>query len=154
MDRPGKVLSGERDGIYVNQAEELTLEDWETLTTRTTGRGAVTDVPMLFGDCNPGPPSHWILNRPSLDVLSSSHEDNPTLYDAAGQITDQGRRSMAILDALSGSARSPSRAWGNATRRRLRTMMRKIGPRCGSVASRHEQRSRMWAVVSRPCRSD
>jgi phage terminase large subunit len=102
MDRPGKVLSGERDGIYVNQAEELTLEDWETLTTRATGRGAVTDVPMLFGDCNPGPPSHWILNRPSLEVLSSRHEDNPTLYDDAAGLTDQGRRSLAILDALTG----------------------------------------------------
>lgn len=102
MDRPGKVLSGERDGIYVNQAEELTLEDWETLTTRTTGRGAVTETPMLFGDCNPGPPTHWIINRPSLQVLYSRHEDNPTLYDDTGRITDQGRRSMAILDALTG----------------------------------------------------
>jgi hypothetical protein len=42
MDRPGKVLSGERDFLYVNQAEELTQEDWEILSTRTTGRGAVT----------------------------------------------------------------------------------------------------------------
>jgi len=102
MDRPGKVLSGERDGIYVNQAEELTLEDWETLSTRTTGRGAVTATPMLFGDCNPGPPSHWIINRPTLEVLYSKHEDNPTLYDDAGQITPQGVKSMAVLDALTG----------------------------------------------------
>jgi PBSX family phage terminase large subunit len=102
MDRPGKVLSGERDGIYVNQAEELTLEDWETLSTRTTGRGAVTDTPMLFGDCNPGPSTHWIINRPSLDVMYSKHEDNPTLYDDAGVITEQGKRSMAVLDALTG----------------------------------------------------
>lgn len=102
MDRPGKVLSGERDGIYVNQAEELTLEDWETLTTRTTGRGAVTETPMLFGDCNPGPPTHWIINRPSLEVLYSRHEENPTLYDDAGILTEQGQRSLAILDALTG----------------------------------------------------
>lgn len=102
MDRPGKVLSGERDGIYVNQAEELTVDDWETLTTRATGRGAVTETPMLFGDCNPGPPSHWIINRPSLDVLYSKHEDNPTLYTDAGEITEQGTRSMAVLDALTG----------------------------------------------------
>lgn len=102
MDRPGKVLSGERDGIYVNQAEELTLEDWEVLSTRTTGRGAVTETPMLFGDCNPGPSTHWIINRPSLTVLYSQHEDNPTLYDDAGAITEQGKRSMAVLDALTG----------------------------------------------------
>ncbi len=102
MDRPGKVLSGERDGVYVNQAEELTLEDWETLTTRTTGRGAVTTTPMLFGDCNPGPPNHWIINRPALHVLYSKHEDNPSLYTDDGQLTEQGVRSMAILDELTG----------------------------------------------------
>jgi hypothetical protein len=79
MDRPGKTLSGERDFIYVNQAEELHVEDWETLTTRATGRGAVTKTPMIFGDCNPAAPGHWIINRPTLNVLYSRHEDNPTL---------------------------------------------------------------------------
>lgn len=102
MDRAGAVLSGERDFIYVNQAEELSLEDWETLTTRTTGRGAVTETPMLFGDCNPGAPSHWIINRPALKVLHSKHEDNPALYDVGGQLTPQGVRSMRILDNLTG----------------------------------------------------
>jgi PBSX family phage terminase large subunit len=102
MDRPGKVLSGERDFVYANQAEELTLEDWETLTTRVTGRGAVTDTPMMFGDCNPGPPTHWIINRPSMQVLYSRHEDNPTLYDDAGNLTEQGKRTTRILDALTG----------------------------------------------------
>lgn len=102
MDRPGKVLSGERDFIYVNQAEELTLDDWETLTTRTTGRGAVTDTPMLFGDCNPGPPTHWIINRPVLQVLYSKHEDNPSLFGEDGSATEQGKRSMRVLDNLTG----------------------------------------------------
>lgn len=102
MDRPGKVLSGERDYIYVNQAEELASEDWQTLTTRATGRGGVVPFPQVWGDCNPGPPHHWIKQRSSLRVLESRHEDNPTLYDEHGHLTDQGRRSMAILDALEG----------------------------------------------------
>jgi len=102
MDRPGSVLSSERDAIYVNQAEEITLEDWETLTTRCTGRGAVLAHPWLGGDCNPGPPTHWILKRPTLQVLYSRHEDNPTLYDDAGRITAQGVRSLSILDTLTG----------------------------------------------------
>jgi PBSX family phage terminase large subunit len=101
LDRPGKVLSGERDGIYINQAEELSLDDYEVVTTRVTGRGAVTKHPMVFGDCNPGPPGHWIINRPTLNVLYSRHEDNPTLY-TGGELTEQGRRTMAILDALTG----------------------------------------------------
>lgn len=105
MDRPGKVLSGERDWIFVNQAEELQRDDWETLSTRCTGRGAVTRTPMLYGDCNPGPPTHWILGRPSLRLLHSRHEDNPTLFDDAGQLTEQGVKSFAVLDALTGVRR-------------------------------------------------
>lgn len=104
LDNPGKVLSSERDGVYVNQAEELDVEDWETLSTRTTGRGAVTTTPMLFGDCNPGPPHHWILERAknrSLRLLVSRHEDNPTLHDGR-EWTAQGRLSLAALDALTG----------------------------------------------------
>lgn len=102
MDRPGKVLSGERDWIVGNQLEEFTLDDWETLTTRCTGRGARTKTPMLFGDCNPAQPSHWILHRPSLKVLHSFHTNNPSLYTPEGDLTVQGVRSMAILDALTG----------------------------------------------------
>jgi hypothetical protein len=106
MDRPGKVLSGERDFIYVNQAEELTLEDWETLSTRTTGRGAVTKTPMLFGDCNPGPEDHWILKRELLKVFHSRHEDNPSLFDEEGNLTEQGERTMTKLNALTGIRRA------------------------------------------------
>ena len=105
MDDPGKVLSGERDWIYVNQAEELTQADWETLSTRATGRGAVTATPMLFGDCNPGPADHWILRRKeagALTLLESHHADNPSLYTDDGMLTDQGKRSMAALDRLTG----------------------------------------------------
>ena len=105
LDRPGKVLSGDRDWIYVNQAEELDLRDHEILTTRVTGRGAVTSTPMLFGDCNPGPPTHWIKHRPSLKVMRSEHKDNPVLYDDAGRLTAQGIRTMAVLDALTGVRR-------------------------------------------------
>jgi hypothetical protein len=105
MDDPGKVLSGERDAIYVNQAEELTEDDWETLSSRATGRGAVVADPMLFGDCNPGPGDHWIMRRRdsgALTLLESKHEDNPTLFDAAGNLTEQGQRTMAVLDRLTG----------------------------------------------------
>jgi phage terminase large subunit len=111
LDNPDKILSGERDGIYVNQAEELSVGDWQTLSTRATGRGAVTDTPMLFGDCNPSHGQHWIINRPSLQVLHSRHEDNPTLYDGAGALTEQGERTMRVLDALTGVFRERLR-WG------------------------------------------
>lgn len=102
IDKPGKALSSERDWIYINQAEELDLEDWETLTTRCTGRGAVTKTPMMFGDCNPSAEDHWILKRKTIKLFHSTHEDNPSLFDEAGALTEQGIKSMAILDGLTG----------------------------------------------------
>ena len=106
LDRPEKTLSGERDGIYVNQVEELDEKDWEMLTRSTTGRGAVTKTPMLFGDCNPGPEDHWIIDRRdsgSLTMLESRHEDNPSLFTDDGTPTAQGVATMADLDALTGA---------------------------------------------------
>lgn len=105
FDNPDKILSGEFGGAYVNQAEELDEADWETLSTRVTGRGATNPNPVTFGDCNPGAEDHWIKRRElagQLRLLESRHEDNPTLYDDAGLVTDQGRRSLAVLDALTG----------------------------------------------------
>jgi phage terminase large subunit len=102
MDNPNKALSSERDFIYVNQAEELVLDDWETLTTRCTGRAANAPYSQIFGDCNPGPPTHWIKHRPSLTFFESRHEDNPTLFDDDGKITNRGVKTLAILDRLTG----------------------------------------------------
>jgi Phage terminase large subunit len=106
MDNAQKILSGERDFIYVCQAEDLVLQEWETLTTRATGRAGATDRPQVFGDCNPGPPTHWILHRPALKIIESRHVDNPRLYHADGTPTEAGARTMAILDALTGVLRA------------------------------------------------
>ena len=105
MDRPGKVLSGQFDFIYFNQAEEGELADWETLSTRTTGRAGVIVPGLLFGDCNPSQANHWILERAksgALHFIESRHEDNPALFDANGQLTEGGIGRMAALDALTG----------------------------------------------------
>jgi len=105
MDNADKILSSERDIIYVNQAEQLTLNDWESLSTRTTGRGAVIPYPRLIGDANPGGRSHWILARAAagrLTLLHSLHTDNPTLYDDGGALTPLGVRTFATLDSLTG----------------------------------------------------
>jgi len=103
MDRPGSALSGERDAIYINQAEELALEDWETCTTRTTGRAGNFPLgeSMTFGDCNPSYAAHWIKSRESLRLLHSQHEDNPSLFQD-GKLTPQGILTMATLDRLTG----------------------------------------------------
>jgi predicted phage terminase large subunit-like protein len=106
MDNPDRILSAERDVIYVNQAEELSLEEWETLLTRATGRAGHIDVPFVMGDCNPAWGSHWILKRSEAGQLvrvNSRHEDNPVLYDQeTGELTEQGRRTLGVLDSLTG----------------------------------------------------
>jgi PBSX family phage terminase large subunit len=106
LDKAGKVLSAEYDVIYVNQAEELMLAEWETLLTRCTGRAGNMPYSQIMGDCNPSQRTHWILGRANekkLTFLESRHEDNPTLFDPdTGEITAQGKASLAVLDSLSG----------------------------------------------------
>lgn len=103
MDNADKFLSAEFDFIYVNQAEELVLDDWEKLVGRATGRAGNAPYPQVMGDCNPGPPTHWILSRSPLQMFPSRHEDNPRLYDdLAGKWTKEGERTMRILDSLTG----------------------------------------------------
>lgn len=106
MDNPDKVLSSERDFIYVNQAEELAQDDWEKLVTRATGRSAVIPYPQVYGDCNPSGSQHWIRKREGLRLINSRHKDNPTLFDQeTGEPTEQGRRTMTILAGLTGVRR-------------------------------------------------
>jgi phage terminase large subunit len=106
LDKSGKVLSSERDVIIVNQAEELEQEDWEVLSTRTTGRAGTMRPARLIGDCNPGPSTHWIMSltaEGTLRLIKSRHEDNPTLFNQeTGEITEQGIISLTALDSLTG----------------------------------------------------
>lgn len=103
LDNPGKTLSSERDVIYFVQAEQASLQDWEYLMRCTTGRGAVMPYTQLLGDCNPGPPTHWILTRPSIELYHSTHQDNPVLYNAEGALTRQGQRTMHDLSSMTGT---------------------------------------------------
>ena len=106
LDNPDKILSGEYDYIYVNQAEELSIDDWEKLSSRCTGRAGNAPYPQMIGDCNPADEKHWILKRDRLKIFHSKHKDNPTLYDPeTGELTEQGKRTMDTLHALTGLRR-------------------------------------------------
>lgn len=103
MDNPDKLLSGEFDYGYVNQAEEITLGDWETLIGRCTGRAGNAPYTQVMGDCNPSIPTHWILHRASLKLFEQRHEHNPNLYNQeTGEVTEQGKKSLSILSSLTG----------------------------------------------------
>ena len=109
IDNPSKALSSERDFIYVNQAEELTIADWEYLITRTTGRAGNAPFSLLFGDCNPDAPTHWIKTRSkkggTLRRIDTVHKDNPVLYDVNGKVTEQGKKTIKLLQSLTGARR-------------------------------------------------
>lgn len=106
LDKASKVLSSERDVIYVNQAEELALYDWEILRTRASMRTGNMPFAMLFGDCNPGPPLHWIKQLESegiLRLINSTHRDNPEIYDpVTGELTPAGEQRLAVLQKATG----------------------------------------------------
>ena len=108
LDIASKVLSSERDIIFVNQCEELTSNDWEVLTTRVTGRAGNLPFSQIIGDMNPAGLSHWIYAREAANkvlVLPTSHKDNPTLYNDDGQLTLQGEQTLQRLSALTGVLR-------------------------------------------------
>lgn len=80
LDKPKKVMSSEYDAIYVQEATELTEEDWQALTIRL--RNHKLPYQQIMADCNPDAPTHWLLLRSESGktlMLESRHEDNPTV---------------------------------------------------------------------------
>lgn len=103
MDKASKIMSTEYDVIFVQEATELTLDDWESLTTRL--RNGVVSFQQIIGDTNPAEDTHWLKKRCDADntaILHSRHEDNPILYDDDGELTKVGADYIAKLDALTG----------------------------------------------------
>lgn len=103
LDEPDRIKSTEFDFILVDEATDLTLKDWQILTTRL--RGHVMPTPMLIGACNPAHPGHWLKKRANagtLKLLETRHEHNPAYYDEDGNLTDKGRQYIATLDNLTG----------------------------------------------------
>lgn len=107
MDKPDKVLSSQWDVIYVQEATELSLTDWETLGTRL--RNGRVPYQQIIADCNPSAPTHWLHKRGeagSLTMLRSTHRDNPRFWDhAAGRWTKDGEEYLARLGTLTGIRR-------------------------------------------------
>lgn len=84
LDEPTRLLSSEFDGVYVMQAEELTQDDWEMLTTRVTGRGAVMPYARLIADMNPTSPGFHLYAREAagqVTFFQVRHADNPTITE-------------------------------------------------------------------------
>lgn len=104
MDKALKVMSTEYDVIYVQEATELTENDWESLTTRL--RNGKIPYQQLIADCNPDMPTHWLkvrCDKGQTKSIPSRHEDNPVLFDQrTGLHTPAGAAYMKALDNLTG----------------------------------------------------
>lgn len=108
MDKPSKIMSSEFDMIYVQEATELALTAWESLTTRL-GRRLKIPYQQLIADCNPDAATHWLKQRcdgGAALMLHSRHQDNPILFDGAGNRTAAGEAYIAKLDRLTGVRRA------------------------------------------------
>lgn len=93
MDKPSKVMSTEYDMIYVQEAVELTENDWESLSSRI--RNGRIPYQQIGADTNPDAPTHWLkqrIDQGQTRGLESRHEDNPAVT----------QEYLARLDKLTG----------------------------------------------------
>ena len=75
LDQPQKIRGRKRDLLYINEANELTYEDWQQLILRTEGKAIL--------DYNPSDAFHWIYDkvvpRDDCDFYQTTYLDNPFL---------------------------------------------------------------------------
>ncbi len=103
MDNADKVMSAEYDVAYVQEATELTRDDWEKITSRL--RNGKVSFQQIIADCNPQQPTHWLKKRCDegrTQMIYGKHQDNPRLYTDDNVVTDVGKAYLSKLDGLSG----------------------------------------------------
>ena len=104
LDKATRIMSTEYDVIFVQEATELTEDDWESLTTRL--RNGKVSFQQLMADTNPGAPQHWLnqrCQRGQTVQVNCRHEDNPRLYDGtSGEWTTEGAAYLSVLENLTG----------------------------------------------------
>lgn len=92
LNDPLKIMSTEYDVIYVQEATELTPDDWESCTTRL--RNGVVSFQQLIADCNPDAETHWLHVRcmqGQTRMLESRHWENPVYFNEDRTPTEKGR---------------------------------------------------------------
>ena len=103
LDDPMKVMSTEYDIAFIQECTEVSEDDWESVSIRL--RNGAISFQQIIGDCNPGHPTHWLLERAAtgkLLHLVSQHEDNPRYFTIDGTPTAEGVDYIARLDSLTG----------------------------------------------------
>lgn len=105
LDNPYNIMSSEFDWGVVFEGTQLTVDDYELLVTRMSGKHPDVRKRLII-DCNPSDPEHFLWKRVlsgEIEGIASDHRDNPRWYnEATGQWTDEGLAYIASLDALTG----------------------------------------------------
>ena len=77
VDEPQKIRGRKRNIAFLNEGNELNIEDFRQINMRTTD--------MLIVDFNPSDPIHWIYNdlipRDDCDTWVTTYKDNNFLSD-------------------------------------------------------------------------
>lgn len=75
LDQPQKVRGRKRNVLYINEANELSFEDWQQLILRTTDKAIL--------DYNPSDEFHFIYDkikpRDDAEFFITTYKDNPFL---------------------------------------------------------------------------
>src|SRR5690606_16116885 len=103
MDKATKIMSSEYDLVFADEATELTVDDWEAITSRL--RHGRLSFQQLLAACNPDAPTHWLKQRCDKGLtrlINTRHEDNPVYYNPDGTLTERGRDYIGKLDRLTG----------------------------------------------------
>lgn len=102
LDQPTRLYSTEWDVVFVEEAGELTEDEWVRFLRAI--RNAKTPFQVILGATNPYHPTHWLNKRGNSQHvlrLYSRHEDNPAMHDGE-KWTPYGLGVIASLDALPG----------------------------------------------------
>ena len=104
-DNSQQIMSTEYDIVYIQEAIELSEDDWEKITTRL--RNNKMPYQQIIADTNPSAPTHWLKKRcdkGTTRILESRHSDNPMLWDTeTNDWTEFGRKYIKSLDDLTGA---------------------------------------------------
>lgn len=107
LDNASRLYSTDYDVVYVQEAFEITEDEWQQFrrALRNWGHKGL-NFQLLLADTNPDAPGHWLNQRCLNGVtrrIRTKHENNPSLYDAAaGEWKPEGKAYIESLDQLTG----------------------------------------------------
>ena len=108
MDNPTRLYSTSFDVVYVQEAVELTLDEWERFYRALRAWTPPMKFQLLLGDTNPDARTHWLNKRcdeGKCERMRSRHEDNPKWHDGKTW-TFEGLAYIGGLQRLSGVRRA------------------------------------------------